>query len=258
MNPNEPNAPAPTEAPTFVPGVANAPQPAPEPAPEPTPAPSQAPDPTPAPTPAPAAEPAPTDPAAPAQPATPAPAEPPKVTDFDAYLDSLVKANGLDTPIELPKTPSQEELEKDDKALEKFFGELVDTAVKKAVNEGQKQTTIREAEAKAWDEAFTKYPEIKDAKGLRDTIHNIRIGAYQRGQALSPVQVADQLIGELHAQYKKGVNDTNVQTTVRASQPLGGGTQTPQTQGVDYSKLQDGGSSAAVDELTKLIEQGKI
>lgn len=271
MNPNEANAPtnpAPAEAPTFVPGIANSqplpPQPAPEPA-QPTPQPTEQPAPQPTEQPAAPAQPAQPDPNQPApaeqkpaeQPAQPA-AEPKKDFDYEAYLDSLVGAK-KNEPIETPKIPTQQELESDDQALTKFFGELVDTAVKKAVSEGEKNNTIRQAETHAWEEVFTKYPEIKEAKGLRDTIHNIRIGAYQRGQALTPVQVADQLIGDLRTQYKQGVNDTNVQTTVRDSQPLGGGTQTPSASpSVDLASLHHGGSNAAIAELTKLIEQDKI
>lgn len=179
--------------------------------------------------------------------------------DYDAYLDSLISQNTKPAEeIKVPTAPTAEQLESDDQALTKFFGELVDTAVQKALNEGQKQTTIREAEQRAWNDVFGKYPEIKDSKGLRDTIHNIRVGAYQRGQALSPLQVADQLIGDLHEQYKKGVNDTNVTTTIRDSQPLGGGTQAPTAQPVNYARLHDGGEAAAIDELTKLMSQGKI
>lgn len=264
MNPNDPNAQPtqqPVEAPVFTPGIQNS-QPLPaeqpqQPAPAPTEAPTQ---PTEQPQPAqqPVEQPAqPTQQAA--QPASqPAPTDSNGNFNYDAYLDSLVGADNQ-KPVEVPKPPTQQELENDDQALTKFFGDLVDTAVKKAVNEGAKQTTIREAETRAWNDVFSKYPEIKESKGLRDTIHNIRIGAYQRGQALSPVQVADQLIGDLHSQYKKGVNDTNVQTTVRESQPLGGGTPTPSAAPtVNLANLHDGGQNAAIAELTKLIEQDKI
>jgi len=252
MNPNDPNANPVQEVPTFTPGISNGiPQPAPEPTPQPvdpTPAPV---DPTPAPQPV--ETPQPTDPQP--QPAvTPTPSP-----DYDAYLDSLINGAGA-TPdaIELPKPPTQEQLENDDQALNKFFGDLVDTAVKKAMTEGTKQSTIREAEATAWEETFVKYPEIKEDKKLRDMIHNVRMGAYQRGTSLSPTQAADELIGTLHAQYKRGVNDTNVTTSIRDSQPLGGGTQTPSPQGVNLAALHDGGDQAAVIELTKLIEANKI
>lgn len=264
MNPNEqPNAQpqAPAE-PAFVPGIANAPAPAPaqpEQPQQPAEQPAQQPEQPQQPAEQPAEQPA-------QQPNQPAeqPAENPAPTtnngnfDYDAYLDELIGKSG-DTPIEMPKVPTQEELSSDDQALTKYFGDLVDTAVKKALQENNQQTTIRQTEQRAWESVFEKYPEIKESKGLRDTIHNIRVGAFQRGQALTPLQVAEQLIGDLHTQYKKGVNDTNVQTTVRDSQPLGGGTTPPPTgASVDYSKLQDGGQNAAVSELEKLIQQGKI
>lgn len=266
MNPNDPNAnqpTQPTEAPTFVPGISNAPQIPTEPQnPQPADQPQDQPQ-NPQPSDQPQNQPQnqPTD--QPTQPTqqpqnNPAPTDSNGSFDYDAYLDSLIGKDN-NQPIEVPKVPSQEELANDDQALTKYFGELVDTAVKKALVESNNQTTVRAAEQRAWEDVFTKFPEIKESKGLRDTIHNIRIGAYQRGQALTPLQVAEQLIGDLHSQYKKGVNDTNVQTTVRESQPLGGGTQTPAPDTrVDYAKLHDGGQNAAVAELEKLMSQGKI
>lgn len=255
MNPDElPNAqPAPAEAPQpapeFTPGIANAPQLNPEPAPQPEATPAV--DPLP-PAPGSTQEPAPQ--AAPATPVSDTPAAP--AVDYDAYLDSLIgKANEAPTEI---KMPTEEDFQKDEKALENFFSGLVDTAVQRSQAESQKQAVIREAETRAWDEVFVKYPEIKESKPLRDTIHNIRMGAYQRGQAMSPSQVADQLIGDLHREYKKGVNDTNVQTTIRSSQPTGGGSQQQPSPSVNYASLQDGGRNAAVTELEKLISQGLI
>lgn len=257
MNPNDQNV-QPTNTPDFVPGIGNAPQPAPEPAQEqPVEQPQEQPQ---APTEQPQAAPQEAQPAQPAEQPTTQPSQPqanPAASfDYDAYLDSLI---GKDAPkIEMPAIPTDEQLRDDKEALTKYFGDLVETAVQKSVAENNKQATIREAETRAWNDVFDKYPEMKESKGLRDTVHNIRIGAYQRGQALSPLQVADQLIGDLRGSYKKAVNDMNVQTTVRDSQPLGGGTQPPAAQPVNYGALQDGGQNAAVEELTKLINQGKI
>ena len=235
----------------FTPGISNAPvdmpQPAQEPAqPEPAPAAEQ---PQPA-----QGEQQPTQPQSSVEPAAPAQEEPKK--DYDAYLDELIgKANSQ--PVEI-KMPTEEDFQRDEKALENFFTGLVDTAVQRAQEASQRQSVIKEAETNAWNDVFAKYPEIKESKQLRDTIHNIRIGAYQRGQSMSPTEVADQLIGELHREYKKGVNDTNVQTTVRSSQPIGGGSRQQPSVGVDFAKLQDGGRNAAVSELEKLMSQGLI
>lgn len=239
-------------APEFVPGIGNAPQPAPEqPVEQPAEQPAQ-----PAEQPTPAAPENPTE-----QPAAPEAEQPQKPEekplDYDAYLDSLIN-DAVQGEIKMPEIPTNETLQSDEKALTKFFEDLVDTAAQKSKAEVTREQVIRDAERKAWDETFVKYPELKDSKELRDTIHTLRIGAYQRGQALSPIQVADKYIGDIRNAYKRAVNDTNVQTTVRDSQPIGGGTQAPKAQGVDYASLHHGGDAAAVNELTKLIEQGRI
>lgn len=254
-------APAPVVTPAIAPeGIALSPAPAPapvEPAPVPQPAPVE-PSPAPAPEPTPAPAPVPTDPTpapAPTDP-TPAPAPDPTPTDtltYDQYLESLTKDI---KPVELPK-PSDVNAD-DPEGLVKFFEDYGNKIIERAQQESQKQAVIREAEGLAWNDVFTKYPEIKDNASLRDTIHNIRMGAFSRGQSLSPLQVADGLIASLHAEYKKGINDNQVTTTIQASQPLGGGGQPAPEPAVNYEALHTGGTAEAVNQLEALIRAGKI
>ena len=239
-----------------------APEAAPTPAPEPAPAPVAPPS-TPGianapviPEPAPAPAPQTTDTPAPVDTPTPAPApngSDTKTMTFDEYLDSLTKDV---KPVELP---NPKDVPADDpEGLANFFEEYGNKIVEKARQEGQVQTIRQNAEAQAWSEVFTKYPEIKDNAVLRDTIHSIRVGEYSRGVSKSPIEVADQLVATLHNEYRKGQNDQQVTTQVVDSQPLGGGgAPAPQVQ-VDYEALQTGGTNGAVAQLEALIAAGKI
>lgn len=242
MAPNYPPTPAPELAPTPAPQPTTQPEPTPAPQPEPQPAPQPAPAP---------------DGTVPQQNVQPQPTTEPIKTQqsYEEYLESLTKAD----PIDLPKPT---DIDKDDpEGLVKFFEEFGKATEARAVQAMKNQAVIQQAEAKAWDEVFTKYPEIKENKDLRDTVHNIRVGAYNSGQLLTPLQVADGLVGTLHDAYKQGVNDQQVQVRVQASQPLNGGGNPPADTGVNYESLQlpgQAGMDAAVMQLTKLMDNGKI
>lgn len=277
MNPNEP-APqspatepqaAPQAAPTFTPGIANGVQ-TPQPAPaEPTqqqpqvttqvqdtPQPNAAPQPAPQPTSQEVSTATPQEPSSQPTQNVPEPAQPTQNTQqmtYDEYLESLTK----DIPtVEMPKPTDVDQ--KDPDGLVKFFDDYSEKLLEKARQDNLKQSIVQNAEREAWGQVFTKYPEIQNNNDLRDTIHNIRMGAYSRGQSLSPIQVADALVGTLHTEYKKGVNDTNVQTKVVDSQPLGGGSQAPVAPEVNYEALQTGGEQAAVAQLEALMAAGKL
>lgn len=251
MNPeNVPTQPTvPEPAPTPTPGIGNAPsytppeQPQPAPS-EPTPQPSE---PQPAPQPA---EPQP----APAETEQPQPA--PKVQSYDEYLESLI---GNIQPPEVPK--ATEVNGEDPEALNKFFENFGEAIEKRVAAQMQQQEVIRSAEAQAWNDVFTKYPEIKDNQELRDTVHNIRMGAYASGKSLSPVQVADALVGTLHSEYKRGINDQQVQTRVQASQPLNGGGQPVPAPKINLEALQQPGNAgfdSAVNQIQSMIDSNRI
>lgn len=256
MNPEnvQPTAPA---APTPAP--VEAPQPAPQPTAPLAPTPGIQNSPAPQPNqfeqpsaPAPVENPAaPADPNAPAP--TPAPAPAPKMT-YDQYLDSLV---GDIKPVELPK-PTDVPADDPD-GLVKFFDDFGDKIIQRVTQEQEKATRVQTAEATAWKDAFTKYPEIESNAELRGIVHNIRMGAFQRNENMSPTEAADQLVQTLHNEYRKGQNDERVTTTVVASQPLGGaGQPAPQGATVNYEALHTGGRAEAVNQLEALIRDGKI
>lgn len=248
MNPNDNQPTQPTEqapqaqptTPEFQPGIATAPKPVEQPE-------TQAPQPTSDPTPQQTTD----------NPETPAPTpETPQTQSYEEYLDSLTK--NLTVP-EVPKPTDDKYKTGNDDDLVNFFADFEQSIIEKQRVESQRQQAYQQAEQKVWGDATKKYDEIGTNSDLRDTIQNIRVGIYQNtGKMLTPTEVADQLIGTLHNQYKKGVNDTNVQTQVVNSQPMNGGGKPQPTVATDYKAVQSGNQDAVVGEVEKLIQQGLV
>ena len=247
--------PAPQPAPTYTPGVAT-PTPAPQqqPAqPTPQPAPSQQPQdpfsmfgasqptqpteqvPTPQPT---------RTPVEPSQPAT----QEPQITTpaastaapvetqyqtFDQYMEEVTGQMG--TP---PEMPDMKNVNPDDEeSVKTFFDDLVNTAVEKASQQMSRTSAIQATERRLWDEAFTTYPTLKANRNLRDMVHAIRIGEFNKGIAITPTQAAERLLDALKGQYQQGIADNQVQTTIEQVQPTGGGSQPIQTTNDQQSVL---------------------
>lgn len=226
------------EPPTFTPGVANDVVLTPQQPTEPQAAPQE---PTPQQDPNPQPQPQPQNPQEPA----------PKAQTYEEYLESIV---GKPQDIEVPKASGVA----DPAELDKFFDEYGAAIRNQVMQEVRQSQAVQNYERQEWDKVFSKYPEVKDNTAIRDTIHSMRLGAFNRGEGMTPLQAADFLVGALHNEYKKGVNDTNVQTEVAQAQPLNGSGAPAPDVGVNYGALQDGGRDAAVTQLEQLIAAGKI
>lgn len=249
-------------------GEQPAPQPTPQPVAEPAPA-----------VPAPVAEPEPVVPAQPSDPfesliqptepaapaaehVTPAPAEQPKKEDtyqsYDEYMSEVLKSVPKPKDVPDPNSISPD----DPEGLKKFFDDLVNAAVDKAQTEVTRKSAIQAKERALWDEAFDKYGSIKTNKNLRDMVHNIRIGYFNRGIAITPKQAADKLLESLGNQYKQGVADNQVVTTIESVQPNAGGTVQQVQTTADRAKmlelLQTGGETALAEMLDAQIKAGNL
>lgn len=231
-------------------------QPAQPTQPEPQqPQPSQ-PEPTPTPQPQQPAEPsqAAPEPQAPAEPQT----QPEQYQSYEEYIKSVIGDTGNE-----PESPDPSKISPDDpEAIKQFFDDLVNTAVTKATQETAKKAAIQSHERQLWDGAFDKYPSLKSNKNLRDMVHSIRMGHFQRGQAITPTQAADKLLESLGQQYKQGVADSQVQTTIEQVQPQGGGTGNPVATTLDKNDallaVQDGGEQALTEILDQEIKAGRL
>lgn len=200
----------------------------------------------------------PTEPIQPAEPAQPQ--EQPKndYQSYEDYMNEVLK----DVP-QIQDTPDPNSVSPDDpESLKKFFDDLVNTAVQKASAEVARKSAVQAKERALWDEAFDKYGSIKTNKNLRDMVHNIRIGYFNRGIAITPKQAADKLLESLGNQYKQGVADNQVVTTIENVQPTAGGSGAPATTTLDRKEMltavQDGGEVALAEILDAQIKAGKL
>lgn len=296
MPPTSEPTPADVAAVANIIGEQPAPQPAPQPTPQPTATPVATPQAPPQAPPAPAepsdpfatlfnqpSEPTPPTPPAPAQPQQPTeptpqpqpptepqhqaptpPAQPvaqpvePAYQSFDDYMNETLK----NVP-KSPDLPNPENISPNDPAaIKQFFDDLVNTAVQKAKAETTRSNAIQARERALWDEAFDKYGSLRTKKPLRDMVHSIRMGYFQRGIAITPKQAADKLLESLGSQYKQGIADNQVVTTIENVQPTAGGSGAPATTSLDKKEMltavQDGGEVALAEILDAQIKAGKL
>lgn len=154
---------------------------------------------------------------------------------FDDYIKSITGE-----PQQQPNTPNLAELNQDDpQAIQQFFEQWGESIYQRATSDVRREFALRAKEEQVWNEAFEKYPSIKSNKNLRDMIHNIRMGSFNRGVAMTPVQAAEQLLKGMNMQYRQGMADQQVQTTIQSTQPNGGG-------GVEVIPQQPGGNTSLV------------
>lgn len=193
------------------------------------------------------------------EPAQSAPVQP-VADEYDTFDEYLNKTLGQTQEVQTPD-PSQVNAE-DPASVKEYFDNLVNTAVAKATAATERKTTLHNAERRAWDEAFNKYGSLRENKPLRDMVHSIRMGYFQRNQAISPTQAADKLLDIMRNQYQQGVADNQVVTTIESVQPNAGGSSAPLTTGNDrqsmLESLQTGGETALAEYLDGQVKAGKL
>lgn len=227
------------------------------PAPQPTQPTEPTPNPQPSSTPTEPSQPTPAAPQAPATPPTSQGGEDDYLT-FDEYMKQATGNIG-----QAAELPDAAKINPDDpNAIKGFFDELVKTARDQAVAEVRRETNIQNSENKLWNDAFTKYGSLKTNKGLRDMVHNMRMGYFNRGIAITPTQAADKVLEIFNANYKKGIADNQVQTKIEQVQPTGGNSGQPVPTSADTTKvlesLQTGGEQALQDYLNTEIQAGRL
>lgn len=254
----QPAAPTPQAAPTQEPSDPFASLFASEPTPtEPASPVTQPTEPTPQPTESTPTEPQQPTPQVEQQPVLPQAAPTEEYETFDEYM-ARVTANVPQAPVQ----PDPEQIDPNDPtAIKGFFDELVNTAVQRSNTEIARKTAMQTAERQAWDDAFDKYGSLRDNKQLRDTVHTIRMGYFQRGIALTPTQAADKLLESLGQERRAGAAGAKVVTTYEQVQPNGGGSGAPISTTLDKQStleaVQTGGETALADILDAQIKAGK-
>lgn len=280
--PQAPSEPAPTQAPQPAPQTPTEPG---APTVTPQPAPSQQPqdpfatlmasEPQ-----TPPAQP-PQEPAQPAEPETPPAQQPTQQTqptqqqtqptqtqqpatqsddDYQTFEEYINQALG--NVEKAPDLPDAGKIDPNDPtAIKGFFDNLVNVAVARATNQYKKSQAIQESERKLWDSAFDKYGSLRTNRKARDLVHNIRMGYFQKGKAITPTQAADILLDSMGQQYRKGMADNQVHTTIEQVQPTAGGG-TPVSTTADRQKIlkdvQEGGETALASYLDEEVKAGRL
>ena len=192
-------------------------------------------------------------------PQEPAPQQPAQEYEtFDEYM-ARVTANVPAAPVQ----PDPEQVDPNDPvAIKGFFDDLVNTAVQRSNHEIARKTAMQTAEKQAWDTAFDKYGSLRTNKALRDTVHTIRMGYFQRGIALTPTQAADKLLESMGQERRAGAAGAQVVTTYEQVQPNGGGSGAPVPTNLDnktvLERVQTGGETALADILDAEIKAGRL
>lgn len=185
----------------------------------------------------------------------------PPEDNYETYEDYMKSVVGdLDTA---PQLPDHSKIAPDDEAgIKNFFDDLVNTAVARAKQETARTNAIQVKERTLWDAAFDKYGSLRTNKNLRDMVHNIRMGHFQKGIAITPTQAADKLLDALKAEHQRGVADNTVVTTIESTQPQGGGSGQPVPTTLDketvLTAVQTGGETALASYLDTEIKAGRM
>lgn len=166
----------------------------------------------------------------------------------EQYMDSVFGA----AP-EIPDLPDASKVNPDSpEGIQQFFTDLMTTAEQRFEAKAARNNAIQNAEKQAWEAAFTKYGSLRTNTQLRDMVHAIRMNEFNRGVAISPTDAAERLLGALQQQYRQGVADNQVVTTIESTQPVGGSStpvQTTADKDRDLLSVQTGGETALAQIL---------
>jgi hypothetical protein len=176
---------------------------------------------------------------------------------YDEYMESVLSG----VP-QAPDAPDPDKINPDNpEEIRGFFDSLMSTAEKRIEAKIERKNAIQNAERKQWDAAFAAYPTLRSNQKVRDMVHNIRMGYFQRGKAITPTQAAKELVDSLSSSYKQGITDNQVVTTIQSVQPQGG-TSTPIPTTLDrdsvMNAVQDGGEEALMQILDAEVKAGRL
>lgn len=190
----------------------------------------------------------------PHQPQQPAPQP---VQTYEQYIESVLQ--GVPTAPDMPDPTKIDP--NDEQAIGQFFQDLMTTAEKRFEAKFSQQNAIQNSERKLWEDAFGKYPSLREKTNLRNMVHAIRMQEFNQGRAITPTQAAEQLLTEFGIQYQQGVADNQVVTTIQQVQPTGGSSAPVQTS-LDTQQVlesvQTGGEDALAKALDAQIKAGNL
>ena len=134
------------------------------------------------------------------------------------------------SPINFDQLPVDENNLIDVNALAGTINQSIAAAEERAAARANRSFQEQRAEEKAWEKAFTKYPELKNNRELRDLVQNARIGeitnlfnkatdatALQQIKLPSPGIMADRLFKHMGTAKAEGIKQANENTVVQQS-----------------------------------------
>ena len=147
------------------------------------------------------------------------------------------------------------------------FQTLAQTLTAQARQEASNQIMVAEAEKRAWERTFTKYPQVRENKELRDQIHKMRLGEVAvTGKPVSPQKMADRYFSQIRQAREDGVRQAVETTKVQASAHLETANNTASEKGLkaqaDWSKVDSRdrrqATGARVDIIKQMLADGKL
>jgi hypothetical protein len=122
------------------------------------------------------------------------------------------------------------------------------------------QVTFQRQEARAWDKIETKYPELRQDKGLREMILNQRIAEAVTGKSGNLNKIADGVMSRLKTAKSEGRADANISKKVQkaASLETTSDNQGPQKSNGVMDRIANGDQTATTELLNQWITEGKL
>lgn len=136
-----------------------------------------------------------------------------------------------------------------------------------AKQEATNQIMALEADKRAWERTFVKYPQVKENKELRDQIHKMRLGEIAvTGKPVSPSKMADRYFSHIAAAREDGVKQATQTVKVQATAHLETADNTASDKGLKTQKNWDNvgdrnrrtAESARTDILKNWLADGTL
>ena len=166
--------------------------------------------------------------------------------------------NYLDEHYPLPEMPKWEDVPGDDpNALGQFFADQANVNREIMKVEAQREQVKAVRDEYMWEEVYTKYPALRNAPRVQNTLRQLFAGSRSEGLNQTPLQVTDAYVGELNSNWRSGYQANQTQTVIRQSQPMpnGGQNQAPSAStitGEDMASLNKNAGNV-IDDAANIV-----
>lgn len=130
-------------------------------------------------------------------------------------------------PLDIASLPVNEQNLIDPDAMSAAFNQQIANAEERATMRARQSFQEQQAETRAWDKAYEKYPDLKGNKELRDMVQQARIGQFTESfnrntdpstvKIRTPMQVADTIFKHIGTAKQEGMKQATTNTVVQQS-----------------------------------------